>query len=76
MKKGGHPVPESKITSRYFRSLGLLSDAIQETYRSYIFDNSGDKHQLIMEIFQGKEIILHSTEIPNWAQIYIIDKMT
>jgi len=27
--KGGHNVPEDKIISRYYRSLGLLADASQ-----------------------------------------------
>ena len=73
--KGGHAVPEDKITSRYFRSLNLLTGAINETYRSFIFDNSGNRHQLILEIFNGSEIIIHTDKIPNWVQEYVIEKM-
>ena len=40
--KGGHDVPEDKIVSRYFRSLGLLFEASQIAYQAFYFDNSED----------------------------------
>ncbi|MEI6069830.1 MAG: zeta toxin family protein [Methylococcaceae bacterium] len=43
VKMGGHPVPEDKIVTRYFRSLDLLKEAISYTNRAYIFDNSSSK---------------------------------
>jgi predicted ABC-type ATPase len=39
---GGHAVPENKIGERYYKSLGLLMEAIRNTNRAYIFDNSTD----------------------------------
>ena len=36
VKLGGHPVDKVKIEERYFRSLELLSEAISNTYRSFI----------------------------------------
>jgi len=38
--KGGHNVPEDKIISRYYRSLGLLAEASQIAYQAFYFDNS------------------------------------
>lgn len=73
--KGGHPVPKDKIVERYHRSLGLLRDAIKHTHRTYIFDNSKETHKLILEIYQGKEITIHTKEIPVWVKQHILDKM-
>lgn len=42
VKKGGHNVPEDKIESRYFRSMGLLNEAIKLSYQVFCFDNSRD----------------------------------
>jgi predicted ABC-type ATPase len=42
VERGGHPVPEDKIVKRYHASLGLLMDAIRNSNRAYIFDNSGE----------------------------------
>lgn len=42
VKKVGHPIPESKNRSRYYRSLDLLYDAIKSSDRAYLFDNSSD----------------------------------
>jgi predicted ABC-type ATPase len=55
---GGHSVPDNKITDRYYRSLGLLFDAVCYSNRAYIFDNSGNDHQkvLIAEVTDGQEI--------------------
>lgn len=46
--KGGHAVPDDKIISRCYKSLSLLPATIRNTYRTFIFDNSGNKHQLIL----------------------------
>ena len=73
--KGGHPVPEDKIISRYHRSLDLLSAAIKETRRAFIFDNSKHIHELILEVFNGNEIVLHTDAVPKWVQIYVIDRL-
>lgn len=42
VKMGGHGVPEQKIIDRYQRSMDLLMLAVEETDRTYIFDNSAD----------------------------------
>lgn len=64
--QGGHDVPHDKITARYFKSIGLLTPACATANRAYVFDNSGDEHQLIAEITEGEEMVLRTTEVPLW----------
>lgn len=75
VSKGGHPVPKDKIIGRYHRSLNLLHEAVKNTHRAFIFDNSQDTHKLILEVYQGKEVIPHTTKIPFWAKTHLLDKM-
>ncbi len=74
VKLGGHPVKESKIESRYYNSLDLLSEAVQYTYRSFIFDNSSSEAQLIVEVYNGHEITYNVSEIPKWVDKYLFNK--
>src|SRR5687768_17536329 len=37
---GGHSVPEDRIIARYDRSLALLPQAIEQSDRTVLFDNS------------------------------------
>jgi len=73
VKLGGHPVPENKIESRYYNALKNLKDAVQLTYRSFIFDNSGNKPILIMQVFKGNEVTFYHNEIPHWVDEYLLD---
>lgn len=63
---GGHDVPEDKIVSRYYRSLGLLAEAIRNTDRTYLFDTSDEDSWYFAEVTNGSRIELKSDEIPNW----------
>lgn len=38
---GGHDVPDDKIVERYKRCLELVGEALQQSYRAFLFDNSG-----------------------------------
>jgi len=75
----GHDVPEDKITTRYYRSLGLLMEAIQHTNRAYVFDNSGDsadgKQTWLAEITEGKKLELKTDKIPAWFTRTVLDKI-
>lgn len=66
VSQGGHPVPEHLIRSRYIRSIDLLDEASQAASRTYVFDNSGDAHELIAEISHGDELTVHATALPAW----------
>jgi len=73
--EGGHDVPKEKIKKRYFNSLELLHKTVPYTHRSYIFDNSGDRSILILEIFNN-EIIIHSNYIPDWVDRWLLSYYT
>jgi len=66
VKMGGHSVPEDKIMSRYERSLDLLTQAIQFTDRSYIFDNSTHEHVWLAEITNGHLLEMKTDNVPAW----------
>lgn len=75
VKAGGHNVSEEKIISRYKRSLDLLLEAIQNTNRAYIFDNSGHQQIWIAEITDGKNLEIKSERMPLWFQQSVIAKI-
>lgn len=73
---GGHNVPKDKIISRYHRSLELLSEAIKNSWRAYIFDNSGSKEFLLAETQNGKIIEIKTESVPAWFNKFVIKKLT
>ncbi|WP_114902589.1 hypothetical protein [Kordia sp. SMS9] len=75
VKNGGHPVPENKIKERYFKSLAYLKEAIQHTYRTFVFDNSGSNSVLVLDVFNGEKITIHSESIPEWVDTYLLKKI-
>jgi len=74
VRKGGHPVAIDKIKSRYYNSLNLLIDALEHTYRCFIFDNSESEFHMILEI-SDEGLEYKYEEIPHWVQEYLLDKM-
>jgi len=74
VKMGGHPVPEVKIKSRYYRSLNLLDEAIKNSSRAYIFDNSYENKVWLAEIVDGREVTLQTEDIPKWFDTYVLKK--
>ncbi len=66
VRTGGHPVPQDRIVSRYHRSLSLLSQAVTQANRAYLFDNSGHERVWIAEITEGQELELHTDRVPAW----------
>lgn len=74
VKTGGHNVPQDKITSRYFRSLDLLAEAIEHTNRAYIFDNSGAELAWLAEITDARDLDVKTNSIPSWFKKYVLDK--
>lgn len=74
VQQGEHDVPEERIISRYERSLNLLSEAIENSSRAYVFDNSSNYHELIAEITAGSKVHLYADNIPYWFNDYFLDK--
>ncbi len=81
VREGGHDVPDDKVKSRYYRSLSLLKDAVQNSNRSYIFDNSeyGNINNpppmlFIAEGTDGEILDAKVDEVPDWFDKYWIRK--
>lgn len=66
VSQGGHDVPEHLIRSRYVRSIGLLDQACRVANRAYVFDNSGEAHELLVELVDGEELRIHAAQLPAW----------
>jgi predicted ABC-type ATPase len=73
---GGHDVPEDKIVARYHRSISLLLDAIRQSDRAYVFDNSSSQQRWIAEITDGHQLELKAGQVPLWFQRAVLDKVT
>lgn len=65
VQNGGHNVPEEKIRSRYYRSLSYLKRVIKASHRTYIYDNSGEKPELIAEVYKNK-LTYKVSKVPYW----------
>ncbi|QHJ01308.1 hypothetical protein GT347_26960 [Xylophilus rhododendri] len=63
---GGHPVDPATVRQRYERSIALLLQACEAANRAYVFDNSGQAHQMLAEVTDGDELTLHSDTLPAW----------
>lgn len=67
--QGGHPVPEEKIRTRYRRSIDLMTEACEVAHRAYVFDNSGSKHKLLVDVenLPGEiKVKLHTSRLNPW----------
>lgn len=74
----GHDVSPDIIKKRYYKSLEHLKQAIANTDRAFLFDNSGKNSKLLAEITNGKTVTLtiDSSEIPNWFIDYVYENPT
>jgi predicted ABC-type ATPase len=70
----GHAVDNDTITKRYFKSLAQLKDAVKNTTRTYIFDNSGESAKFIAEINDGEKLTVNTAnDIPIWVMKYLLN---
>lgn len=74
VEKNGHPVPEDKIISRYYRSLQLLYPAIKVSDRAFLFDNSQRAAKFVCEIEDGLNAEMNVKNPPNWFVEYFYNK--
>ena len=73
VRKGGHDVPRDKIVSRYLRAIKLLPTALNIVDRGYVFDNSGDKEEWLIESSNTDEegftrLEFKSSHLPKWVR--------
>lgn len=74
VQEGGHDVPEDKIRSRYSRSNQNLYDAIKESDRAYVFDNSEQNYRLLAE-YDATEKRLTVSSITPWFEEAVLSKL-
>jgi predicted ABC-type ATPase len=67
VKDGGHNVPERKIVERYWRSLELLPQAILVSNRAFLFDNSGERSVLEVEITDAEQAEFKVDDVHDWC---------
>lgn len=74
---GGHDVPSEKVRERYSRTLSLLPEAVLQSDRAYVFDNSADgaRPQLVAEVTDASEIEIRLYAVPTWVDRALISKM-
>ncbi|OUM06985.1 hypothetical protein BW686_13720 [Pseudomonas syringae] len=65
--EGGHNVTPDRIRARYQRCLALLPEAIQASSRAYLFDNSGSKAELEVEITDASAVEYKFDEVTEWC---------
>lgn len=70
---GGHSVPPDKILQRYDRSLQLLPEALQNSDRAFLFDNSREQSRLLAELHPDRtlELKVPVQELPDWYRDYV-----
>jgi predicted ABC-type ATPase len=72
---GGHDVPAQIIMRRYAKSLSNLPAAIAFADRTFILDNTGIRHRLLLTIDQG-QLRHQSPRMPAWATAVIRSTVT
>lgn len=76
VKKGGHDVPDDKITERYARTLNHLLPAVLSVDKAYLFDNSGVEMLLIAEVKNSRlTTLVKHNELPNWFVEHLVNKI-
>lgn len=71
-RQGGHGVPESKIYSRYEKSMNLMADVIEIADEAEVYDNSLDYPFQVFEKNEYGEVILLNREQRNkWVDDFI-----
>lgn len=74
--QAGHAVAPETIRNRYFKSMAQLKGAVGASTRAYLFDNSGDRARLLVQIDNGTDLIVNEPDapMPHWATHYLLDE--
>lgn len=75
--EGGHDVPITKIISRYNKSIQNCKTVSSIIDRLYVYDNSIDDADArpLFRLTNGEIAKKYTTDIPEWAQTLISDKL-
>jgi predicted ABC-type ATPase len=67
---GGHDVPQTRIVSRFIRSLDNLPGALAIAHEGAVFDNSSAKQPMrqLVQLLDGKFRTFEEEDLPLWWQ--------
>lgn len=67
--EGGHDVPEDKIRERFARNPALIRQAVLQSDKAFVYDNSAlnKSPALTIELTVGK-VVRVSDQVPTWAR--------
>ena len=71
VKRGGHDVPRDKVFSRYERTMTYLSEYVRLANYAYVFDNSGNQPELVLEKSDGMIKVTDFGKTTEWASKYL-----
>lgn len=73
--QAGHAVAPETISKRYYKSMAQLKGAVGASTRAFLFDNSGDRARLLVQIDNGTDLIVNEPDapMPHWATHYLLD---
>ena len=69
VRRGGHDVDDRAVARRYAASLAQLPNAMALADRTFVFDNGGRRHRLLL-VRDGERVRLASA-FPEWANAAI-----
>ena len=69
VRRGGHDVDDRAVARRYAASLAQLPNAMALADRTFVFDNGGRRHRLLL-VRDGERVRLASA-LPEWANAAI-----
>ncbi|MDR0888246.1 MAG: zeta toxin family protein [Candidatus Methanoplasma sp.] len=72
VSEGGHDVDPEKVRSRYFKSMQNLHKFLELSDRANVYDNSGDKPQIVFMKKDGEYILCVDPEEYEWVNTYIL----
>ena len=72
--QGGHYVPPDTIEDRYYKTLNLLKDAVDNSHTVYLINNTLSEFEVILQKVKNKNDI-ESSILPEWYIKYYKDKL-
>ncbi len=74
VQQGGHNVANDKIESRYYKTLALLKDAMDNLDVAFVLQNNLIDFSRIY-VVKNREVIEQNIEMPNWFQHFYLNKL-
>ena len=66
--QGGHGVPQDKIISRYYKSIGNAKPLFAFADKIFIFDNSTDNVVPQICYYKERTLLYNTGDLPNWVK--------